>query len=105
MIVIFSYLKIFWVQYNYKYKTDIRRHFMKKAIIGSVFTILGFYTLCIMLRPFALILFKSGDAFNTSFHIYTYIGITLLAGLIVGCTILIIERINNLKKLLELGSE
>lgn len=68
---------------------------MKKAIIGGILTIVGFYILCIVLRPLALSLFERGDAFNTSFHLYTYIGLTLQSGLIVGCTILILEKIKK----------
>jgi multidrug efflux pump subunit AcrB len=39
-----------------------------------------------------------GDNYIISYHMYTYVGITLLASIVVSCTIIIIGKINELEE-------
>ena len=69
---------------------------MKKIIIAiSVF--LGFYIFnMFVLYPIGLMMIPGGDSFENSYHGLSYSGNAGLASIIVTCTYIIIDKINEL---------
>lgn len=68
---------------------------MSKSILYGLLAMAGFaaLTLFVLIPLFALV---PGDPFTMSFHLYTYGGITLLCGVIVACTHIIVAKLNVL---------
>ncbi|MFD2638075.1 hypothetical protein [Piscibacillus salipiscarius] len=65
-----------------------------KYILG---TMLGFYLLIFWILPF-FYRFLPGDGAYASYFHPAYMGMILLAGLIVACTIILLEEIKSLKE-------
>lgn len=71
---------------------------MKKVII-AITVFLGFYIFnMFVLYPIGLMMIPGGDDFQNSYHALSYSGIAGLASIIVTCTYIIIDKINQLLK-------
>lgn len=67
---------------------------MKKSLIYGVSTAIIFYiTTSYILEPFIT---YGGDSYTLSYHMFSYMGLVLLSGIIVFCTSIIIQKINYL---------
>ena len=70
---------------------------MKKSLIYGVSTAVIFYiTTAYILEPFGMFITYGGDSYTLSYHMFSYMGLVLLSGIIVFCTSIIIQKINYL---------
>lgn len=69
---------------------------MKKIFIGIV-TLIIFFIVNVFLMPFIGQYIFIGDPFTISYHMFTYTGLMLLCGVIVVCTCIIVEKLNEVK--------
>lgn len=70
---------------------------MKKSLIYGVSTAIIFYiTTVYILEPFGMFITYGGDSYTLSYHMFSYMGLVLLSGIIVFCTSIIIQEINYL---------
>ena len=70
---------------------------MKKSLIYGVSTAIMFYiTTVYILEPFGMFITYGGDSYTLSYHMFSYMGLVLLSGIIVFCTSIIIQKINYL---------
>lgn len=75
---------------------------MKNALIYGVFSSLLFYIIVTyILEPLGMFISLGGDTVTLSYHMFTYMGLVALSGIIVFCTTLIIQKINYLISLFE----
>lgn len=72
------------------------KHPVRNAFIGGAITLVLFAIVCHFLT-FLYAPFIKGDPFIISYHIYTYVGITLLGAIIVFSTVLIIGKVEELE--------
>lgn len=79
-------------------------HPVRNAFIGAGITLVLFAIVCHFLI-FLYAPFFVGDTFTISYHMYTYVGITLLGAMIVFCTILIVCKIAKLESKINLKYE
>ncbi|HZX21028.1 MAG TPA: GHKL domain-containing protein, partial [Clostridia bacterium] len=71
---------------------------VKKAILSGLGASIIFYIVCgILSGTLADIIFFTGDPFIMSFHQYTYMGLVILCGIIVTCTVFLNTKLDNLK--------
>lgn len=70
---------------------------MGKGILSGVLTMIFFFIGTLFLTPLGMSII-GGDRYTLSYHIFSYMGITLLSGIIVTCTYLIINKIDELIK-------
>lgn len=70
---------------------------MQKGILYGLLAMVVFFiiTECILF-PTGMLIMIGGDRFTVSYHMFTYMGITLLCGVIVTCTYLIINKMDTL---------
>lgn len=69
---------------------------MKKFFIGIV-TLIIFFIVNAFLMPFIGQYIFIGDPFTISYHMFTYTGLMLLCVVIVVCTCIIVEKLNEVK--------
>ena len=63
---------------------------MKKSLIYGVSTAVIFYiTTSYILEPFGMFITYGGDSYTLSYHMFSYMGLVLLSGIIVFCTSII----------------
>ncbi|WP_041703701.1 hypothetical protein [Lachnoclostridium phytofermentans] len=65
-----------------------------KGIIAMIF----FYIFNMFMTIIGQVIFF-GDSFTLSYHLFTYTGLMTLCGVIVVCTCIIIEKLNEIKNL------
>ena len=66
---------------------------MKKSLIYGVSTAIIFYiTTVYILEPFGMFITYGGDSYTLSYHMFSYMGLVLLSGIIVFCTSIIIQK-------------
>ena len=71
---------------------------MKKAIFSGIGASIIFYIVWgILGGTLAVFIFLTGDPFIISFHRYTYMGLVILCGIIVTCTVFLNTKLDNLK--------
>lgn len=66
---------------------------MKNILYGLLSSVLFFIFTWFILAPISSSIF--GDSVQISFHLFTYMGLILLFGLIVTCTLFIIQKFNE----------
>ena len=72
---------------------------MEKGVLYGVLTMIVFFIVTLLfLSPLGEFVMVGGDPYTVSYHMYSYMGITLLSGIIVTCTYLIINKIDELIK-------
>ena len=68
-----------------------------KKVLANSYSKINNYTFLIItwfiLAPTSSSIF--GESVQVSFHLFTYVGLTLLFGLIVTCTLFIIQKLNE----------
>ena len=70
---------------------------MKKSLIYGVSTAVIFYIItAYILEPFGMFITYGGYSYTLSYHMFSYMGLVLLSGIIVFCTSIIIQKINYL---------
>lgn len=69
---------------------------MKNFFIG-IFTMIIFFIVNIFLMPFIGQYIFVGDPFTISYHMFTYTGLMLLCSIIVVCTFIVVEKLNEVK--------
>lgn len=69
---------------------------MEKGILYGILTMILFFLITeLFLSPLGALI-MCGDPYTISYHMYSYMGITFLSGIIVTCTYLIINKIDTL---------
>ena len=48
-----------------------------------------------------MFIFKGGDAYEMSYHMFTRMGLITLSGIIITCTIIIVKKINEVNEFLK----
>ncbi|WP_018590414.1 hypothetical protein [Terrisporobacter glycolicus] len=75
---------------------------MKKALIYSVVSSIIFYIMVTyILEPIGMFVALGGDKITLSYHMFSYMGLVALSGIIVFCTTLVVQKINTVIQLLE----
>lgn len=78
---------------------------MNKLTIGVISAAVFFLFNTFIMGIIGNFLFVGGDPFTKSFHMFTYTGLMTLCGVIVVCTYIIIEKLNEVKKILNESNE
>lgn len=82
-----------WYQSVNQYKEGIN---VKNFFIGIV-TMSIFFIVNAILMPFIGQYIFIGDQFTISYHMFTYTGLMVLCGVIVVCTCIVVEKLNEVK--------
>lgn len=69
---------------------------MKKIVYGIMAMIIFFIFNMLIMASIGQFLFI-GDSFTISYHMFTYTGLMTLCGIIIACTYVIVEKINEIK--------
>ncbi|MCK5763587.1 MAG: hypothetical protein KAH05_05665 [Clostridiales bacterium] len=70
---------------------------MKKLINGVIAMIIFYIFNMLIMQIIGQFIFI-GDDFIISYHIFTYTGVMILCGIIIVCTYIIVEKLNDIKK-------
>ncbi|WP_066505580.1 hypothetical protein [Abyssisolibacter fermentans] len=70
--------------------------YLSKGIIAMII----FYIFNIFIFPIIGQIIFVGDGFTISYHMFTYTGLITLCGIIIVCTYIIIEKLNEIKNLI-----
>ncbi|GEM_PF-976889 len=77
---------------------------MKNVIIGIVAMVI-FLIVNEFIMPLIGQFIFWGDAFTISYHMFTYTGLMLLCGIVVVCTCIIVEKLNEVKDAINKSKE
>lgn len=70
---------------------------MGKGILCGLLTMVLFFIITLfVLVPIGSAIMPGGDPYTLSYHLFSYMGITLLSGIVVTCTFIIVNKINFL---------
>lgn len=70
---------------------------MGKGILCGLLTMVLFFIITLfVLVPIGSAIMPVGDPYTLSYHLFSYMGITLLSGIVVTCTFIIVNKINLL---------
>ena len=71
---------------------------MRKSILFGLISMIVFFIVNqFIMFPIGGLIFV-GDEFTISYHLFTYTGLVLLCGLIVTCTDIIVQKLDEIKK-------
>lgn len=71
---------------------------VRKAILYGVISMIVFFIVNqFIMFPIGQLIFV-GDEFTISYHLFTYTGLVLLCGLIVTCTGIIVQKLDEIKE-------
>lgn len=70
---------------------------MGKGILCGLLTMVLFFIVTMfVLFPIGSVIIPGGDPYTLSYHLFSYMGITLLSGIVVTCTFIIVNKIDLL---------
>lgn len=75
--------------------------YLKILFYGAISSLFFFLFVRYFGSWIGMLIFNSGDAFEVSYHMFTRMGLITLSGIIIICTIIIVQKLNELNELLK----
>ena len=74
--------------------------YLKAILYGVIGSIVFMYLTLIFGNWIGMLIFK-GDAYELSYHMFTRMGLVVLSGIIITCTIIIVKKLNEISEYLK----